>query len=282
MLNKVYSSIAGINICIDYDTPECGEVTREFLRDFLTAEDAVVDFCVKFSSEKKLLKFGFTHSEENEANNTIGMSVDMGSIKKDTSYAVLPDMADQSREVAEFILDNLLRICLQYIIPKYDGIILHSSSVVDEGKSFVFVAPNSGGKSTIASNTGRQVLSDDCVALRKYEDGTWMACGTPWGDVHSSGEFPVRAIFFIEKADRFYCEKIDPVSAAKGLFANSSFSFPDMEKYAHEILENVLDAVTGACGDIPVYMMGFRKDDNVMDLVKEEGFVWNSAVSTRQ
>lgn len=282
MLDKVYTNIAGVNICIDYDTPECGEVTRSFLKDFPALQGEETDLCIKFSSDKSLLKFGFTHSEDNLLSNNIGMSVEMGSISQDAKFAVLPDMADQSIEVAEFILDNLLRICLQYVIPGKSGIILHSSAVVDKGKSFVFVGPNDGGKSTIARNTTRQILSDDCVALRKSDNGKWMGCATPWGDVRTSGEYPLEGIFFIEKSDNFYCEKIDPLSAVKGLFANASFSFPDIEKHAGEILGKVLDVVAGISEFVPVYRMGFRKEDNVLELMNERGVTWNSAVSMKQ
>ncbi|MGB2879712.1 MAG: hypothetical protein WBD24_05995 [Candidatus Omnitrophota bacterium] len=282
MLNKIYTNVAGVNICVDYDTPECGEVTRGFLKDFPSEETAEIDFNLKFSSEKSLLKFNFTHHENDLRNDNIGMSVEMGSISKDARFAVLPDMADQSIEVAEFILDNLLRICLQYILPGKRGIILHSSAVAERGKSFVFVGPNDGGKSTIARNTARQVLSDDCVALRKTDEGIWMGCATPWGDVHTTGEYPLEAIFFIEKSDSFYCERVSSLSAVKGLFANASFSFPDTEKHAGEILEKVLDVVTGVSESVPVYRMGFRKEDNVLELMNERGATWNSAVSMKR
>ena len=267
--DRISVKIAGLDICVKYHTPQCGRILRDFLEGFITEDIPDPCFSIEFSPQKQLIQFGFNHTDRNERDDTIDMTVGMGHIDKAARYAVIPDVADQSEAVADFILDNFLRICIQYAIPRKNGVILHSSAVVEKNKSLVFVAPNEGGKSTIAENTGRKILSDDCVGLRKSSDGSWAACATPWGNVRSSGEYPLEAIFFIEKADDFYCERIGSIPAVKNLFANVSLSFPDIEKCADGILDNVLGVVTEISTGIPVYSLGFRKDDNVIELLKK-------------
>lgn len=67
---------------------------------------------------------------------------------------------------------------------KYDGMLLHASAVVRDGKAYLFSAPCGTGKST-HTRIWRKVfpdaviLNDDKPALRR-EDGRWYAYGTPW------------------------------------------------------------------------------------------------------
>lgn len=68
----------------------------------------------------------------------------------------------------------------------FDGMLIHSSAVIVDGKAYLFSAPCGTGKSTHVSLWRRvlgddqvRVLNDDKPALR-LEDGKWYAYGTPW------------------------------------------------------------------------------------------------------
>ena len=66
----------------------------------------------------------------------------------------------------------------------YDGMLLHASAVVRNGKAYLFSAPCGTGKSTHTAFWQRLfpdavILNDDKPALRR-EDGYWYAYGTPW------------------------------------------------------------------------------------------------------
>ncbi len=71
----------------------------------------------------------------------------------------------------------------------FDGMMLHASAVVMDGRAYLFTAPCGTGKSTHTALWQRVfgdkviMLNDDKPALRKI-DGTWYAYGTPW-----SGKF---------------------------------------------------------------------------------------------
>lgn len=66
----------------------------------------------------------------------------------------------------------------------YNGMLLHASAVVRDGKAYLFSAPCGTGKSTHTSIWRKVfpdavILNDDKPALRR-EDGRWYAYGTPW------------------------------------------------------------------------------------------------------
>ena len=68
---------------------------------------------------------------------------------------------------------------------EHDGLMLHSSAVVVDGRAYLFSAPCGTGKSTHTKLWLKQfgprafILNDDKPALR-LEDGVWYAYGTPW------------------------------------------------------------------------------------------------------
>ena len=66
----------------------------------------------------------------------------------------------------------------------FDGMMLHSSAVVRDGKAFLFTAPCGTGKSThtrlwLERFPDAFILNDDKPALR-LENGKFYAYGTPW------------------------------------------------------------------------------------------------------
>ena len=67
----------------------------------------------------------------------------------------------------------------------FDGMLLHASAVMIEGKAYLFTAPSGTGKSTHTKlwlqvfGDKAAILNDDKPALR-LEEGIWYAYGTPW------------------------------------------------------------------------------------------------------
>lgn len=67
---------------------------------------------------------------------------------------------------------------------QYDGMLLHASAVVRDGKAYLFSAPCGTGKSTHTALWRKVfpdavILNDDKPALRR-EAERWYAYGTPW------------------------------------------------------------------------------------------------------
>ena len=91
----------------------------------------------------------------------------------------------------------------------FDGLMLHSSAVVVDGKAYVFTADCGTGKSTHTTLWLKRfgdrafILNDDKPALRR-EDGVWYAYGTPWSgkhDISRNVRVPLAGIAVLERGE---------------------------------------------------------------------------------
>ena len=107
----------------------------------------------------------------------------------------------------------------------YDGIMLHSSAVVVDGKAYLFSADPGTGKSTHTDLWLKQfgdrayILNDDKPALR-LENDVWYAYGTPWSgksDINVNARVPVAGVAFLERAVKNSIVQMDPGDAAIAL-----------------------------------------------------------------
>ena len=94
-------------------------------------------------------------------------------------------------------------------IIEHDGMMLHASAVVVEGKAYLFSANSGTGKSTHTALWlklfGKRafILNDDKPALR-YQEGTWYAYGTPWSgknDISTNIGVPLAGIALLERSE---------------------------------------------------------------------------------
>lgn len=92
----------------------------------------------------------------------------------------------------------------------FNGMMLHSSAVVVDGKAYLFSANSGTGKSTHtglwlkAFGDRAYILNDDKPAIR-LEDGVWYAYGTPWSgknDISRNERVPVAGIALIERGEK--------------------------------------------------------------------------------
>ena len=88
-----------------------------------------------------------------------------------------------------------------------DGLMLHSSAVVVDGRAYLFSADPGTGKSTHTKlwlqmfGDRAYILNDDKPALR-LENGAWYAYGTPWSgkyDISANARVPVAGIAMLER-----------------------------------------------------------------------------------
>lgn len=106
----------------------------------------------------------------------------------------------------------------------FDGLMLHSSAVVVDGRAYLFSADSGTGKSTHTGlwlkRFGERafVLNDDKPALR-LEDGVWYAYGTPWSgkhDISVNERVPVAGVAMVERAQS---NSIEPFGGREAILA---------------------------------------------------------------
>lgn len=91
----------------------------------------------------------------------------------------------------------------------FDGMMLHSSAVIMDGKAYLFTADSGTGKSTHTrlwqqafGGDRARILNDDKPAVRLV-DGVWYAYGTPWSGKTAMNEnvsAPVAGVAIIKRA----------------------------------------------------------------------------------
>lgn len=107
---------------------------------------------------------------------------------------------------------------------QFDGLLLHASAVVVDGRAYLFSAPCGTGKSTHTAlwlkmfGDRAYLLNDDKPALRREAD-QWFAYGTPWSgkhDISTNTRVPIAGICFLHRAAE---NTIVPFVGAKAVFS---------------------------------------------------------------
>ena len=135
----------------------------------------------------------------------------------------------------------------------FDGIMVHSSALVLDGKAYLFSAPCGTGKSTHVSLWRRvfgdervRVLNDDKPALRMI-DGVWYAYGTPWSGKTAQNLnicAPLAGIAMIERSETNEIVPFGGVRAAHELMEQTARP-PSAESRAKllELMNSLLEKV---------------------------------------
>jgi len=160
-------------------------------------------------------------------------------------------------------------ILYSFILPEFDGILLHACGVKMGNRIFVFLAPSEGGKSTIAKlalKKGLILLNDDRIIVRKIRN-KFYAFGNPWhGEVeHTSSEWgEVKELFFLKKARRNFVKEVDKKRMFAEMLNNSFYVKVDRENFRKviEVIGNIVNNVKG-------YELSFRPDENIWGYLDE-------------
>lgn len=155
-----------------------------------------------------------------------------------------------SRDDCEYLMtgDSFYRQLLNF-----DGMLLHASAVVMDGRAYLFSAPCGTGKSTHTALWCRvfgpdraRILNDDKPALR-YEDGAFYAYGTPWSgksDQNLNLRVPVAGICILTRGEE---NSIEPHRGATAIYDILSQTIrpkdPRMTGRLLELLDKLISCV---------------------------------------
>lgn len=109
---------------------------------------------------------------------------DSGIFMSNASFSEVNAFACPSSPYLGLVLSSMLRIAFAQAVILRDGISLHASAVVAEGRAYLFLGRSGTGKSTHArmwlrTIPGSHLLNDDNPAVRVI-GGEVIAFGTPW------------------------------------------------------------------------------------------------------
>jgi hypothetical protein len=157
-------------------------------------------------------------------------------------------------------------IMLYYLTVKSDAIMLHASGVLKESKGYIFSGFSGAGKSTMAGlwqETGSKIVNDDRLIIRKTKKG-YSIYNTPMFYADIPKEAPLNSISLIHHSPENTIKKISGAKAVSRILANCI-----QHGYDNTFIEHHLEFLSGLCGRIPVYEVGFKPEAEVVDFIIE-------------
>lgn len=109
----------------------------------------------------------------------------------------------------------LTKLCNK-VLEKFSGFFFHSSSLMLDGKAYVFTALSGTGKSTHTAlwrkHFGNRVtmINDDKPIIRKHE-GSFYIYGTPWmgkSEIGNNVKAPVKAVYVLQRGEKNSAVKV--------------------------------------------------------------------------
>ena len=145
-------------------------------------------------------------------------------------------------------------LLLEKLLARAGAIILHSASVVLDGKAVLFSGPSGAGKSTQADLWKKYVpgavgFNGDRNLLIK-RDGVWYVCGLPWhgtSDDCENGMVPLVGIALLEQATYDAVSELHPMEKFKRIFGEIT-----RNDWDHDYAVDAVNAAQGLITDVPV------------------------------
>lgn len=154
-----------------------------------------------------------------------------------------------------------------WLIHRREGLLVHSSCVVDGGKAWMFVGHSGAGKSTAAElSAPRPILSDEATLLLLDADGGVTIHDSPLrSENEERGEAdasPLGGVHFLVQAEEVRREPVGKVEALIGLMDKVFYwkhSKPETAKMiavCREVVQRV-----------PAYELHFQKNDSFWEVI---------------
>lgn len=172
------------------------------------------------------------------------------------------------QEPNPYSIDAVLRIVHTLLLAEEGSFLLHASSVVRNGRAFLFTGVSGAGKTTISQLAPRDaiLLTDEISYVRRDGDG-YRAYGTPFaGSLQRPGEnisAPIAGAFLLEKCLENRIECVEPATAARSLLRNILFFARD-----NDLVNRVFEAAVEFVSRVPVRRLAFAPDERVWELIR--------------
>ena len=154
----------------------------------------------------------------------------------------------------------------------YNGFYIHASTVVLDGKAYLFSGRSTAGKSTHTRlwqqvfGPAARVINDDKPALRRI-DGVWYAYGTPWcgkDGINLNERAPVAGVCFMKKAPDNRIRRLTKTEALQKILGQTIRKSLSLEQ-----LDRLLTALDDFLRTIPVYELENRPEPEAARLSYE-------------
>ncbi|HCA04374.1 MAG TPA: hypothetical protein DEO32_00600 [Ruminococcaceae bacterium] len=192
-----------------------------------------------------------------------------GSAKADfdasANYAEIAEyVSKQEPPCAEYLAEGaiiLTKIC-KTVLSRFDGCFFHSSSLMMDGKAYVFTALSGTGKSTHTALWRKKfggrvtMINDDKPLIRKI-DGKYLVCSTPWmgkSEIGTNIDVPVKAIYVLERGTTNKAERVSVSRVFRQLL--EATLLPENT----EDMKKLLGLFDGLFSSVPLFLLSCNTD----------------------
>jgi len=170
-----------------------------------------------------------------------------------------------------YSIDAVLRIVHTLVLARQGGMLLHSASVIRNGRAFLFAGVSGAGKTTISrlAPPDATLLTDEISYVRRNagKQGGYVAFGTPFtGELAKLGEnvaAPVAALYLLKHGTQNRIDPVPPGEAARSLLANLLFFAED-----EQLVQAAFHAAFEFVSQVPISRLTFVPDSRVWELIR--------------
>ncbi len=225
---------------------------------------SLYNWCICETNARKFIKI---YKHENYKSPEIIVEFDRKAKQWDMYYEK-GNISISNNEVNPFIYP-LGPLILYYINTFNDGIMIHSSGVLDNNKGYLFSGVSGIGKTTISkiwNNEEALIINDDRLVIRK-KDNNYFMFNTPMNYKDIPKIAPLNYIFLLKQSPKNYSKKIKGTEAIARLMANCI-----QHNYNADLINSLISACSEICQSLPVYELGFIPDRNIVHFIRNNEF----------
>ena len=180
-------------------------------------------------------------------------------------FFCMPPYTDNFRED----LFHAIRIAYLYLAQKHNKMVIHSASLLHQGKAWLFAGSSGTGKSTHTSLWNRQwgnpILNGD-LNLIAIENNQAVIHGLPWcgtSGISDPGTYPLGGIILLKQALVDCVEELSPDQ--KTLLIMNRFISPS---WTDEMLQNNLDFAQSLSTQIMICRLKCTREPSAAEVMK--------------
>ena len=169
-----------------------------------------------------------------------------------------------SENDVRFGFNNALMVIYTLCTAKHNTLLMHSATIENGGKGYMFLGASGQGKSTHSNKwveyiDGSTLINDDNPVIRIAPDGTPFVYGSPWSGkrpIYKNVHYPIGGMAAIEQDKKNWIRK-ENIPTAFGIMLCSCSTL----KFDKEIHIAICNTITKILERIPIHTLYCRPDE---------------------
>lgn len=165
---------------------------------------------------------------------------------------------------ARFGFNNTLMVIFTMCTAPHKTLLMHSATVENGGKGYMFLGASGQGKSTHSNKwvehiAGSTLINDDNPVIRIDDDGTPVVYGSPWSGkrpVYMNVQYPIGGLAAIEQDKKNWIRKENIPTAFSIMLCSCSTL-----KFDKDIHIFICSTITKVLERIPIHTLFCRPDE---------------------